>query len=498
MPSTKQPSVAPSFKPTLAPTACLLIGGTSVASSAYQNDKTILNVCLTSTVTSIGDSGFASSSLSSISMTTSVVRISANAFASSGLLAIAIPTSVTFLELGVFSSATNLRNVALSTSLTFIPAYSFFGCANLASIVLPTSVVSIEYSAFASSGVINMTLPTEVTFLDEIAGVRSVDLKYDRNILFASCLLRSVGSIGASAFEYSGLLSVIIPTSVLVVYESAFAGTLLVAVEVPSSVTSLGASAFANAAVLKSVFLPSSLTQISGSTFYNCGNLTAIIIPTSMVFIAWHAFYNSGLEKLIVPTSVTFIGGMFGISFFKAATVITSLELYPLSIEYTRSVVSIEAYAFAYTGLQSAHVPSFVTFLDSTAFIGTPAFAPTAKPTKLPSPVPSVLPTGPSIAPTGPSQIPSLSPTGPSQIPTTIQPSAVSSYWPTIEPSACLIIDESAVESFAYASKSVVVVYGSAFAGTLLVAVEVPSSVTSLGASNITLPHLTLLSPPAT
>jgi hypothetical protein len=33
-----------------------------------------------------------------------------------------------------------------------------------------------------------------------------------------------------------------------------------------------------------------------------------------------------------------------------------------------------------------------------------------------------------------------------------------------------------------YLSRSVVVVYGSAFAGTLLVAVEVPSSVTSLGA----------------
>ena len=31
-------------------------------------------------------------------------------------------------------------------------------------------------------------------------------------------------------------------------------------------------------------------------------------------------------------------------------------------------------------------------------------------------------------------------------------------------------------------SRSVVVVYGSAFAGTLLVAMEVPSSVTSLGA----------------
>ena len=33
-----------------------------------------------------------------------------------------------------------------------------------------------------------------------------------------------------------------------------------------------------------------------------------------------------------------------------------------------------------------------------------------------------------------------------------------------------------------YLSRSVLIVYGSAFAGTLLVAVEVPSSVTSLGA----------------
>eukprot|EP01036_Dinobryon_divergens_P035765 gene35765-46407_t len=147
-----------------------------------------------------------------------------------------------------------------------------------------------------------------------------------------------------------------------------------------------------------------------------------------------------------------------------------------------RSVRSIEAYAFAYSGLRSVYIPSTVTYLDSTAFTGTSVFSPTTKPSKRPSPAPSVLPTGPSVAPSGPSQIPSLSPTGPSQIPSTIQPSAVSSYWPTMQPSACLIIGGTAVESSVYACESVLVVYGSAFAGTLLVAVEVPSSVTSLGA----------------
>jgi len=72
----------------------LYSGGTSVANSAYQSmiieqssfsnikgelihtcvsksdDRTILNVCLTSSVKSIGDSAFASSSLSSIFIST--------------------------------------------------------------------------------------------------------------------------------------------------------------------------------------------------------------------------------------------------------------------------------------------------------------------------------------------------------------------------------------------------------------------------------------------
>ncbi len=40
-----------------------------------------------------------------------------------------------------------------------------------------------------------------------------------------------------------------------------------------------------------------------------------------------------------------------------------------------------------------------------------------------------------------------------------------------------------------YYSRSVLVVYGSAFAGTLLVAVEVPSSVTLLGAVRVSIYH---------
>ena len=40
-----------------------------------------------------------------------------------------------------------------------------------------------------------------------------------------------------------------------------------------------------------------------------------------------------------------------------------------------------------------------------------------------------------------------------------------------------------------YLPRSVLVVYGSAFGGTLLVAVEVPSSVTSLGAVRVSIYH---------
>lgn len=94
----------------------------------------------------------------------------------------------------------------------------------------------------------------------------------------------AVSSIGAYAFMYNNLSSVVIPSSVTYIGLQAFYGNALTSVDIPDSVTSISSSAFAN------------------------NNLTDITIPNSVTTIDTHAFSGNQLSSVTVPNSVTTIG----------------------------------------------------------------------------------------------------------------------------------------------------------------------------------------------
>ena len=175
------------------------------------------------------------------------------------------------------------------------------------------TVTSIGQSAFAYSGLINVTIPNSVTTIGLSAFVQCKNLtsvSVGNNVTtieqyaFAGCeklkiltLPNSVTSIGPFAFEYSGLTQFVIP----------------------ASVSEIGNYAFNNCSELTSVTIGKSITQIDRSIFYDCKKLSHINVdPENPVFDSredCNAIIETstntliyGCKETIIPNSVTAIG----------------------------------------------------------------------------------------------------------------------------------------------------------------------------------------------
>jgi len=105
--------------------------------------KTIKEVTISNSVTSIGDGAFINCS---------------------GFTSVTIPNSVTSIGYGAFSGCSGLMNVTIPNSVTSIGEGTFAGCSGLTSVTIPNSVTSIGEGTFAGcSGLTNLIIGNSVT-----------------------------------------------------------------------------------------------------------------------------------------------------------------------------------------------------------------------------------------------------------------------------------------------------------------------------------------------
>ena len=314
------------------------------------------NTKIPSSVTSIGNSAFSGSDLTSIEIPSSVTSIGVDAFAGcSGLTSIDIPSSVTSIGNSAFSGS-GLTSVEIPSSVMCIGDSAFYCCRGLISVTIPNSVTSIGERAFAGCyGLTSVTIPNSVTSIGNgtfsgCSGLTSVTIP------------NSVTSIGDWAFSYcSGLTSIAIPSSVTSFGFNAFSGSGLTSVEIPSSVTTIRDWAFYFCRDLTSVILGNGVTTIGKSAFSECRGLTSISIPSSLTTIDSLAFYKCiGLTSVEIPSSVTRIEG----GAFRDCSGLTSVEI-------PSSVTRIEGSVFSgCSGLSSVVIPSSVISIGDRAFYG--------------------------------------------------------------------------------------------------------------------------------
>ena len=372
---------------------------TSIAASAFFNNRTVTHITVPDSVTSIGNAAF--------SFCTELIVIN-------------IPNSVTSIGANAFEYCDKITSLTLPNALTTIGASAFFQCYGLTSIEFPASLTSIGANNFTTTFVRsyvfkNSTLAATVgTIITQIVGL-SITFDYVGSIpasMMASnvtltnlTLGPNITAIGASAFSgCTALSSVIIPNSVTSIGASAFNGCVellsftipdtitvlnegilgqckkLSSVTIPASVTTIGTSVFSGCTSLSSVTILGSVTSIGINAFYNCSRLSSFSVPASIVTIGTNAFYGcTNLVNIVVNSLV-------GTSIFSTMTSSTNLSVtfnyagvIPdsittkirnlTSVTFGPNITKIGISSFdTCIFLSTVNIPDSVTIIDNSAF----------------------------------------------------------------------------------------------------------------------------------
>ena len=164
--------------------------------------------------TSIGDSAFSNTAVTSIDFPQTITSIGENAFRNTILETISLPNSVNTIGNGAFRSS-KLKQIDIPEGITAIPELAFMD-SELVTITLPLSLTKINAGAFKQSKLESIVIPNQVTVIGQEAFV-STPLK-------SVVIGNSVTSIHNEAFKYTKLEYVNIPDSVAYLGEQAFLG----------------------------------------------------------------------------------------------------------------------------------------------------------------------------------------------------------------------------------------------------------------------------------
>ena len=203
---------------------------------------------------------------------------------------IVIPSSVTSIGDFAFYGCDSLSEIVIPSSVTSIGDWAFFRCSSLKYISIPKSVVCLNGNPFAYwNGKLECLSPYYI---------------YEDDVLFNKDKSKII------SFRNQNIKSYVIPSSVTSIGDSAFYGCRsLSEIVIPSSVTSIGKGAFSYCRSLSEIFIPSSVTSIGKGAFAICDSLSEIVIPSSVTSIGKGAFsYCRSLSEIVIPSSVTSIG----------------------------------------------------------------------------------------------------------------------------------------------------------------------------------------------
>lgn len=209
----------------------------------------------------------------------SVTSIKENAFLScSRLKSVVIPNTVKSIGKDAFHGCSNLTSVTLPNALTVIEDYTFYGCSKLMEITIPNTVKRIGKGAFYGCLLVNVTIPNSVT------------------------------SIGNGAFANTYLSSVVIPNSVKDLGEEVFVNSKITSITLPNTLISVPKRLCVGCNGLTKVTIPNSVVTIEESAFSTCLSLREVVLSNSLVRIEQDAFFNAIVKRIVLPSSIRFIG----------------------------------------------------------------------------------------------------------------------------------------------------------------------------------------------
>ena len=237
-----------------------------------------------------------SSRLQTVVLPNGIKKIGMNAFEQSSIKTINIPKTVTDIEIDAFLKSGALSKVDfeenrtvdlnLGRTSTVSKCYGPFGyCTSLTNVRLPEKTAYIGCSAFSYSGLKTIYIPSTVT------NVYNTAFQFSELETIDFAPNSQLTTIAAGAFRDNNLSQIDLPEKVNSIASNAFSGTLLTSFEIPKGITSL-ADIFGKHTTLQRVTFATDtqLTTIEKNAFLGCSALTSISIPSSVTTIGFTAF----------------------------------------------------------------------------------------------------------------------------------------------------------------------------------------------------------------
>ena len=229
---------------------------TSISESAFCSTS-LTSIVIPDNVTTIGNNAFyVCNNLASVTIGSGVTEIGSYAFGNCGsLTSVVIPDNVTSIGERAFRYCNSLTSVTISSGVTTISKEAFYSCKNLTSVVIPDNVTSIGERAFYNT-------PWYESYSADTAN------QYG-NIVYINNVAYEATSTDITSCEFK--------EGTTYIAGGTFSGnTSLTSVTIPDSVTTIGESIFDGCTSLTSVTIGSGVTTIGDSVFNQCSNLVNI------------------------------------------------------------------------------------------------------------------------------------------------------------------------------------------------------------------------------
>ncbi|MBR6727264.1 MAG: leucine-rich repeat domain-containing protein, partial [Clostridia bacterium] len=349
---------------------------TDLPGATFDGFVTLETVVLPDTLQTIGVNAFnGCAALSNVNIPVGVTKIGDYAFQNTALVSIDLPDGL--LEIGKFAFAkTKLTEIVLPESLQIVQRGAFAQCDRVASLTTP--VLKVIFNRGTS-----MEAYDGLQYLFE-----SYDIGSAGEILCdVPDTLKTVHVIGNMTefpvYDYDGpfygfdsLTTVTLPNTLQSIGDYAFNGCgALTTVNIPAGVTEIGDFAFKNCSMLGAVQLPTGLQTIGAQAFNGCSALTSINIPEGVTKIDMYAFTEAGLTSVHIPASMQVLDyGVFllcesleSVTFAANATLTIGGSAFAgcsklTELEIPSTVASVECGAFAgCTSLEKLTMPLFAT-----------------------------------------------------------------------------------------------------------------------------------------